>query len=246
MELKDKVAIITGSKQGIGLGIAKAFAKEGCKVVINSRDSEGCGKAVEEIRSLGAEAISVVCDVSIKEEVDNMINKTVENFGKLDILVNNAGIFPYKAFEQMSEEDWDKVLDVNLKGTFLCSQAAVEVMQPGSKIVNISSIASMIGFEQLVHYCASKGGMNGFTRALALELAPKKINVNGIAPGAVETPGVIDNMTEELKQQTEQSIPWKRMGVPEDIAHAAVFLASSKSDYIIGQTIVIDGGWTLR
>ncbi|MDP2860814.1 MAG: SDR family NAD(P)-dependent oxidoreductase, partial [bacterium] len=157
-----------------------------------------------------------------------------------------AGIFPFKPFLELSESDWDKVIDINLKSVFLCSQAAAKVMKEGSKIVSISSIASLVGFENLTHYCASKGGINGLVRALALELAPKKINVNAIAPGLIDTPGVDAGLNDEAKKQMLTMIPWNRMGLPEDIANAVVFLASPQSDYITGQVIVVDGGWTLR
>lgn len=146
----------------------------------------------------------------------------------------------------MTEADWDKVIDVNLKSIFLCSKAAIKKMKAGGKIVNISSIASLVGFEGLVHYCASKGGVNGMVRALALELADKKINVNAIAPGAIETPGVTKALTDDAKKETIAAIPWKKMGKPDDIAQATVFLASEKSNYITGQVLVVDGGWTLR
>jgi 3-oxoacyl-[acyl-carrier protein] reductase len=164
----------------------------------------------------------------------------------LDILVNNAGIFPFVPFTQMKESDWDRVMNVNLKSMFLCSQAALKFMKEGGKIVNISSIAAFVGFDGLTHYCASKGGVSSFTRALALELAPKKINVNAIAPGAIDTPGAMGAVNEDVKKQTIAAIPWGRMGMPEDIANAIVFLTSEKSNYITGQTIIVDGGWTLR
>jgi NAD(P)-dependent dehydrogenase (short-subunit alcohol dehydrogenase family) len=246
MDLQNKVAIVTGAKQGIGLGIAKTLAEEGCNVVISDIREEGAKESSEKMNSLGLKTIAIKCDVSKKEEVENLIIETVKAFGKVDILVNNAGIFPYKPFMEMTEEDWDKVIDVNLKSIFLCSQAAAKEMKNGGKIINISSIASLIGFESLVHYCASKGGINGMTRALALEFANKKINVNVVAPGAIETPGASDTMTEETKKATIPLIPWGRMGNPNDIAQAVAFLASEKSDYITGQVLVVDGGWTLR
>ncbi len=246
MQLKDKVAIVTGAKQGIGLGIALALAKEGANVVVSDLDQAGCESVALEIGKLGVQSLAVACDVSRKDQVDNLIDQTVKKFGKLDILVNNAGIFPFVSFTEMKEADWDKVLDVNLKSVFLCSQAAVKEMKAGGKIVNISSIASLIGFEGLTHYCASKSGVNGLIRALALELADRKINVNAVAPGAIDTSGATGAMTEEMKNGTIAGIPWKQMGTPDDIAQAVVFLASDKSNYITGQVLAVDGGWTLH
>ncbi len=244
MTLKNKIAIVTGARQGIGKGIVLALAEEGCNVVVSDIVLEDCEKVVEEIKKTGVEGLAVKCDVSKKDDVDNLVKKTIEKFGKLDILVNNAGIFPFVSFMEMKESDWDKVLNVNLKSVFLCSQAAVKEMKSGGKIVNISSIAAFIGFEGLTHYCASKGGINAMIRSLALELASKKINVNIVAPGAIDTPGAASS--KEQAKQTIVSIPWARMGTPEDIANAVVFLASEKADYITGQTIIVDGGWTLR
>ncbi len=244
--MKDKVAIITGAKQGIGYGIALALAKEGCKVVVSDINAEGAVKAATEISKTGVKTIGIGCDVSKKDQVDNLITQTVKEFGGVDIMVNNAGIFPFKPFMDMTEEEWEKVMDVNLKSTFLCCRAAAKEMKNGGKIVNISSIASIVAFEGLAHYCASKGGMNAMTRALAVELADRKINVNAVAPGAIETPGASGGMTDEMKKGTISQIPWKRMGLPDDIAQAVVFLASDKADYITGQVLVVDGGWTLR
>jgi NAD(P)-dependent dehydrogenase (short-subunit alcohol dehydrogenase family) len=245
MILKNKIAIVTGSRQGIGRGIVLALAKEGCNVVVADIVLEDCEKVVEEIEKMEVRGLAVKCDVSKKEEVDNLISETIKKFGKLDILVNNAGIFPFVSFIEMKESDWNKVLDVNLKSVFLCSQAAVKEMKSGGKIINISSIASFVGFEGLAHYCASKGGINAMVRALALELSSKKINVNAVAPGAIDTPGASGGSEEQTKQ-TIAAIPWARMGMPKDIANAVVFLASEKADYITGQTIIVDGGWTLR
>ena len=245
MQFENKVAIITGAKQGIGFGIALAMAKEGCNIVVSDIDQAGAEAAAAEIAKLGVQTLAVACDVSKKENVDNLIAETIKKFGKLDILVNNAGVYPYKAFAEMTEADWDRVMNVNLKSVFLCSQAAAKEMKAGGKIVSISSIASLVGFDNLVHYCASKGGINGFTRALALELASKKINVNAVAPGAIETPGSTVTMTDEVKKGTLALIPWGRMGSPEDIGQAVAFLASDKADYITGQVLVVDGGWIL-
>lgn len=251
MSLQNKTAIVTGARRGIGKGITLALAKEGCNVVISDIDEKDCETVAEEVRKMGAKALAVQCDVTKKEEVEKLFSKTVEEFGQLDILVNNAGIFPFVPFAEMKEEDWDKVMNVNLKSIFLCSKEAAKVLPEGGRIVNISSIAGFVGFEGLVHYCATKGAINAMIRALALELAPKKITVNAVAPGAIDTPGASQpdqprTAAEETKKQTIAMIPLARMGQPEDIANAVVFLASEKSDYITGQTIIVDGGWTLR
>ena len=246
MLLKQKVAIVTGAAKGIGRGIAFALASEGCDVVVSDIDKTGCEEVAEELRQLGVKALAVKSDVSKKLEVAKLFKQSIKAFGRLDILVNNAGIFPFVSFAKMKEAEWDKVIDVNLKSVFLCSQEAAKILPEGGRIINISSIASFVGFEGLVHYCASKGGINSLIRALALELAPKNITVNAVAPGAIDTPGASQASTKESKKQTLAMIPLARMGQPEDIANAVVFLASGKAGYITGQTIVVDGGWTLR
>jgi NAD(P)-dependent dehydrogenase (short-subunit alcohol dehydrogenase family) len=246
MSFENKTVIVTGSRRGIGKGIAIALAKEGCNIVVSDIDQKDCEEVAEEMKKLGVKALGIKCDVSNKAEVEELFKKTVKEFGKLDILINNAGIFPFVPFKEMKESDWDKVLDVNLKSVFLCSQEAAKIIPEGGRIITISSIASVVGFEGLVHYCASKGGIDAFTRALALELAPKKITVNAIAPGAIDTPGASVSSNEEVRKQTIAMIPLARMGQPEDIANAVLFLASDKANYITGQIIIIDGGWTLR
>jgi 3-oxoacyl-[acyl-carrier protein] reductase len=246
MSLKNKIAIVTGSARGIGRGIAEELAREGCNIVIaDLNQQKDCEPAADEIRKMGVEAIGVGCDVSKKSDVENLINKTLEKFGRIDILVNNAGIYPFKPFLEMQEGDWDKVISINLKSNFLCSQEAAKRMTEGGRIISISSVASLIGFVGLTHYCASKGGINALVRAMALELASKKITVNAVAPGAIQTPGASGGSEEQTKQ-TIALIPAARMGLPADIANAVAFLASDKSDYITGQVIVVDGGWTLR
>ena len=233
MRLENKVAIVTGAASGIGLAIAQKFLAEGAKVIaLDLGSTEGFE--------------SIICDISNHEAIEKAVAEVKEKFGRVDILINNAGIYPFKNFTEMTEADWDKVLGVNLKGTFMLTQAAAKVMPDGGKIVNISSIASLVGFEGLTHYCASKGGINGWTRALALELAPRKINVNAVAPGAIETPGLNVGLNEESKKGFLTLIPWQRIGQPEDIANATAFLASSEADYITGQVLVVDGGWTAK
>ncbi|MEY4731686.1 MAG: hypothetical protein RL681_632 [Candidatus Parcubacteria bacterium] len=246
MDIKDNVAIVTGGRQGIGLGIVLALADEGCHVVVADMHQEDCAKAAQEAEKRGVQAIGVVCDVTKKNDVDGLVAKTIEKFGRLDILVNNAGIYPFKPFAEMEEADWDKVMNVNLKGVFLMTKAALPHLKEGAKIVNVSSIASVVGFAGLVHYCATKGGVNGMVRALALELAPRKINVNAVLPGAIETPGASGGLDDKAKTAIASGIPWKQMGQPADIAHAVVFLASHKADYITGQTLIVDGGWTIQ
>ena len=242
--MQNKTAIVTGGGTGIGRGIALALAEVGYQIVAADINLEESQKVVEEIEKIGVKALAVQCDVSSQNEVENLFKKAVETFGQVDVLVNNAGIYPFVPFEKMTEADWEKVMNINLKSVFLCSQEAAKIMPEGGRIINISSVASIIGFEGLVHYCASKGGVNGMVRALALELAHKKITVNAVAPGAIDTPGA--KSTEEAQKQTVAMIPLARMGQPEDIANAVVFLASGKSSYITGQIIVVDGGWTLR
>jgi len=244
MLLENKVAIVTGAAKGIGYGIALALAQEKCNVVVSDIDQANCAKVVEELKALGVKALAVKCDVSQKSEVEQLFKQTIKEFGQLDILVNNAGIYPFVSFADMTEADWDKVMNVNLKSVFLCAKEAAKVLPENGRIISISSVASVIGFEGLTHYCATKGAINSFTRALALELAPKNITVNVVAPGAIQTPGAAG--TEESQKQTIAMVPLKRMGQPKDIADAVVFLASEKSSYITGQTIIVDGGWTLR
>jgi len=247
MKLKGKVAIVTGAAQGIGRGIALALAKEGAKVVV-SDISDKIADVVREIESLGSEALAAKANVADSKETEGMAKAAIQKFGRIDILVNNAGIYPFKPLVEMKEEDWDRVMGVNLKGVFNCTKAVLPKMieQKSGNIINISSIAgAVIGYLNLVHYCASKGGVLGFTRAAALELAQYGIRVNAIAPGATETPGT-KVVGEEALKQVAQTIPLRRIGQPEDIANLVIFLASDDSSYITGQLIVADGGLTIQ
>ncbi|MDA3815013.1 MAG: SDR family NAD(P)-dependent oxidoreductase [Patescibacteria group bacterium] len=239
-----KTAVVTGAGVGIGKGIALALAKEGYDVVVSDINQENCQQVADEISKVGARSLALKCDVSNSDDVRELFVNSVNEFGKIDVLVNNAGIYPFISFEKIEEADWNRVMDVNMKGVFLCSKEAARIMPEGGNIINISSIASIQGFSGLVHYCASKSGVNGMIRALALELAPKKITVNAVAPGAIQTPGA--QMSEENQKQIIAGIPLARIGQPEDIANAVVFLASEKSSYITGQVIVVDGGWTVQ
>lgn len=242
MKLKNKVAIVTGAAQGIGRGIALALAKEGANVVVS--DIKGVYDVVREIETMGVKALGIKADVSKKEEVEKMVEKVLDRFGRIDILVNNAGIFPFVNLTEMKEDDWDKVLDINLKGIFNCTKAVLDEMikQKSGNIINISSIAAMVGFKGLTHYCASKAGVIGFTKATALELSQYGIRMNAIAPGGIETPGTKGMVDDNFIN----SLPIKRVGTPKDIANTVIFLASEDSDYITGQCIVVDGGYTLQ
>ncbi|MGB3072871.1 MAG: SDR family NAD(P)-dependent oxidoreductase [Candidatus Moraniibacteriota bacterium] len=244
--LSGKVAVVTGAGQGIGRGIALALAEEGMKVVVADLNGEAASAVATEIGAVHGEAISVAIDVAVATDVEGLFARTKDAFGSVHVLVNNAGIYPFVAFENMSEADWIRVMDINMKGVFLCSKAAARMMGEGGRIVNVSSIASFVGFEGLVHYCASKGGVNGFTRALALELAKKRITVNAVAPGAIATPGASGAQSDEALQQMIALIPLSRQGVSADIAGAVTYLASDQASYVTGQVIVVDGGWTLR
>ncbi len=249
MQLKDKVAIVTGARRGMGRTHILALAKEGAKVVVSDISLEGCEKVVDEVKNLGGQAIAVKCDVTKKQEIEEMVKETLDKFGKIDILVNNAGIAEFKAFLEMTEEEWDKTLDINLKGYFLCAQACAKEMvkQKSGAIVNIASVAMGqvgIGFPNIAHYCASKGGIVGMTEALAVELAPYNIRVNAIAPGMIET-SMIDSIKQDPKGMEAMlaRVPMHRVGKPEEVSELVLFLASDKSSYITGSVVVIDGGW---
>jgi len=249
MRLENKVAIVTGAGSGIGRGIALAFAREGAKQVIADWSEEGGQETLEQVRQAGGEAVFIKTDVSKSADVDKMVKTCLNQFGRIDILVNNAGIVKFGAIHETSEEDWDAVLDVNLKSVFLTSRKSIPEMlkQGGGKIINVASIAGLVGFDQVGPYCASKGGIIALTREMALEYGKNKINVNCIAPGIIETAMTKDMLSDDAqKQGLASQIPYPRFGQPEDIAQAAVYLASNESDFVTGHTLVVDGGWIAR
>lgn len=247
-DLKGKKTLVTGGSRGIGRGIVLALAIQGADVAVNYHSKkDDAEKVVAEIKKMGREAFSIQADVSNSAEVAKMFEEIKAKWSKLDILVNNAGILSFADFESITEEEWDKVLDVNLKGQFLCSKEAVKLMSAGSKIINIASIASGgvgIGFSRIAHYTASKGGIVALTENMAIDLTKKGINVNAIAPGVIETDMTKGMLTDEkTKAGLLARIPKGRFGKPEDIGAAAAFLASDEADYITGTVLYVDGGW---
>lgn len=245
--LQGKNALVTGGSRGIGAGIVKALAEQGANVAVNyAQNADKAEWVAGEVRGMGRESFTIKADVSQKNEVVEMFETFKQNWGKIDILVNNAGVLSYNDFEKITEEEWDRIIDTNLKGQFLCSQQAVIMMkeQGYGKIVNIASISSGgvgIGFPQIVHYTASKGGVVGLTENMARDLGPFGINVNAIAPGAIETD--MGNMDEATKEGLIARLPKKRIGQPKDIGAAAAFLSSDEADYITGVVLYVDGGW---
>jgi NAD(P)-dependent dehydrogenase (short-subunit alcohol dehydrogenase family) len=243
MKLSGKTAIITGSRRGIGRAIAEALAKEGASVVINDIDLADCQKVVDGIVSQGGRALAIKCDVTVKAEVVEMVSRSVAEFGKVDILVNNAMVSSFKPFVRLSEEEWDRTLAVNLKGTFLCSQAAARNMIKNGwgRIINIASVCSggAGGASPLLaHYAASKGGMKALSEVMAIELADFGINVNAILPGAIDSGSLPDS----IKERALKGTPKGRLGTPKDIADLVIYLASPESDFMTGSELIIDGG----
>jgi len=245
MRLTDKVAIVTGSGTGIGRGIAERLAAEGAKVVVNGRHPETIEPVARALREAGAEAIAVTADVGYREQVDRLFDATVAAFGGVDILVNNAGwASPGAHFLELEEEHWDSVLRTNLKGVYLCTQRAATLMvdqdRPGS-IISISSFGAARSHRYLAAYAASKGGIEAFTRVVALDLAPIGIRVNAVGPGAIHVEQY-DRLGLENARRRAQLVPLGRVGYPADIAGAVAFLASEDASYITGQVIYVDGG----
>jgi glucose 1-dehydrogenase len=257
MNLEGKVVLVTGSSQGIGQGIVLRLAKAGADVVINYRSHpEGAEETLEKVQAIGGRCHMAQCpssrgftikaDLGSVEEVRQLIAESIEHFGKLDVLVNNAGIEKHAPFWEVSEADYDAVLNVNLKGVFFATQAFVQhliaTQRPG-KIINISSVHEDLPFPNFTAYCVSKGGMKMFTRNLAVELGPLGITINNVAPGAIETPINTKLLNDPTKLNALlQNIPLNRLGQPADVASLVTFLSSSDADYITGSTFVVDGG----
>jgi glucose 1-dehydrogenase len=242
-----KVAIVTGSSQGIGQAIAVRLARDGLNIAIDYRTrADGAEETLRQVEAAGAKGVIVKGDLSLVSEINHLVEQTLATFGRIDVLVNNAGIEKRNDYWEVSESEYDAVMNVNLKAVFFVTQQVVRHLQaekrPG-KIINISSVHEELPFPHFASYCMSKGGLKMMTRNLAIELAPFGITVNSVAPGAIETPinkNLLTNPS-QLKALLD-NIPLKRLGQPRDVAEAVAFLASDKSDYITGTTIFVDGG----
>lgn len=244
MALKSMVALVTGAGRGLGREIALALAKEGADIVVNDVDLKNAEEVAGEVISMGRRAVFSNASVSSREQVELMFKEIREVFGRLDILVNNAGITRDGLLMTMQEEQWDLVMDVNLKGVFNCCQHAAKMMseQNFGKIVNLSSIAGQMGNMGQINYSASKAGVIGMTKTLAKELARYNINVNAVAPGIIQTP-MTETIPEKVMDSMLKQIPFRRIGQPKDIANLVKFLVSEDSEYVTGQVIACNGGW---
>ncbi|MBZ4664346.1 MAG: 3-oxoacyl-[acyl-carrier-protein] reductase [Caloramator sp.] len=246
MRLKGKVAIITGAARGIGKATAEKFLKEGASVVICDINQEQVDTAVNELKAISENVIGVKVDVTNRAEVDEMVRLTVEKFGKVDCLVNNAGITADNTLLKMTEAEWDRVIDINLKGVFNCGQAVAKVMvdQGNGVILNATSVVGLYGNYGQTNYAATKWGVIGMTKTWAKELGKKGIRVNAVAPGFILTP-MTEKMPEKVLEMMKDKAPLKRLGMPEDIANAYAFLASDEASFITGAVLSVDGGIVL-
>lgn len=246
--LKGKVALITGSVRGIGKAISLCFAKAGADIVINytsDRSEVEAKNLVEEITQMGVKALAIKADISKSEEAKGLIAEAIKHFGKLDILVNNAGITKDMLLIRMSEEEFDRVIEVNLKGTFNCTKEASRAMlKAGGSIINMTSVVGLNGNAGQSNYAASKAGVIGFTKSVAKEFAGKKLRVNAIAPGFIET-DMTQVLADKVKEGVMRNIPMKRFGASDEVAKVALFLASDLSSYVTGEVIKVDGGMAM-
>jgi NAD(P)-dependent dehydrogenase (short-subunit alcohol dehydrogenase family) len=246
--LADRVALVTGGGRGIGRALALALAEAGADVAVADVDVPSAESVAAEVSACGRQGLAVAADVTSKPAVEVMVRMTLETLGGLDILINNAGIFPIAPVATITEEGWDRVMAINLKGVFLCSQAALAPMRQagGGRIVNVASVSGLVGAVGLAHYAASKAGVIGFTKSLAREVAPMGITVNAIAPGIIETETASQTFPKGALQAYQAQVPLRRLGRPEDLTALVVFLASPAAAYITGQVYAVDGGYTMQ
>ena len=243
--LSDQVALVTGASRGIGAVIAQRLARDGAKVAVNYQASEDAAlQVVRGITEAGGDAVVMSADVSRENEADALVKQVIEQWGRIDILVNNAGITRDRLLLRMTSEDWDRVLEVNLRGAFLCTKYVMPhlIRRRQGRVVNISSVVGLGGNPGQANYAASKAGLIGFTKAVAREVASRNITVNALAPGFIDTGGMVDQMTEEARKTVLGRIPMERFGSADDVAEAVSFLCGPGAGYITGQVITIDGG----
>lgn len=249
MKLKNTVALVTGGSRGIGRAICLAFATQGAVLAVNATTFEGADKTAEEIRQQGGRAIAIKANVAAPQDVNDMIEKVVAEFGRLDILVNNAGISMAKPSAEIPLEDWNRAIDIDLNGVFYCSQAAGRQMlrQKSGNIINMSSMYGLVVAPGRAAYSTSKGGINALTKVLGVEWAKDNIRVNAICPGYVMTELVTDLICKKIidEEKLSRRCPMGRLGNVDEVAKVAVFLASDDASYITGQTIIVDGGWSI-
>jgi 3-oxoacyl-[acyl-carrier protein] reductase len=240
---KEKIAVITGASRGIGRSIALALAAQGATIVAVDMEQISTDAIVKELLAVGGKALAVVGNVTVPEDVERMIDAATEAFGRVDILVNNAGITRDGLLMRMKDEDWDAVLNVNLKGAFLCTRAVFKVMskQRYGRIINIASVVGQMGNAGQANYCASKAGLIGLTKSNAREMAKRNITVNAVAPGFIAT-AMTDALPEKVRADLTAQIPLERLGTADDISNAVVFLASEASGYITGHVLSVNGG----
>ena len=246
--LKGKTAVVTGASRGIGRAIALKLATLGANIVVNYRNSAGAmQEVVKEIEALGVKTLAVQCDISNYSDVENMMKKCKEEFGSIDILVNNAGITKDGLLMRMKEEDFDSVIDTNLKGAFNCTKhvSAIMLKQRSGRIINISSVSGLTGNAGQVNYSSAKAGILGMTKAVAREFASRGVTCNAVAPGYIQT-DMTDGLPDKVKEDIMNSIPLNRLGMPGDVANAVAFLASEEASYITGQVINVDGGMVMQ
>lgn len=247
MSLSGKTAIVTGGSRGIGKAIALKLAEKGANIVVNYTSSpDKAMQVVEEIKGMGREALAVKADVSKEEDVKNLVKEVSKQFSSIDILINNAGITRDTLLIRMKDEDWDRVIDVNLKGTYLCTKLVAKKMmkQRSGKIVNITSVVGIIGNAGQANYSASKAGVIGLTKSSAKELAARGINVNAVAPGFIQS-DMTDKLSDEVVENYAKNIPLGKMGSPEDVANAVSFLCTEEASYLTGQVLNVDGGMVM-